>query len=35
VPISQYLLDVLPGLDRRSRSAIAQFTPARWFIARV
>ena len=34
VPPVDYLTDVLPGLDRRSRSAIAHLTPVRWFARR-
>ena len=28
--VKDYLLAVLPGLDRRKHSEIAQLTPARW-----
>jgi transposase len=34
IPIVDYLTDVLPGLDRRTRSVIAQLTPARWLANR-
>jgi transposase len=30
VPLKEYLLDVLPGLDRRKIAEIAQLTPSRW-----
>jgi transposase len=30
VPVKDYLLDVLPGLDRRKLSELPQLTPARW-----
>jgi transposase len=30
VPLKDYLLDVLPGLDRRKLPEIAQLTPSRW-----
>jgi transposase len=35
VPAKDYLLDVLPGLDRRKLSEIAQLTPSRWSAARI
>ena len=35
VPSKDYLLDVLPGLDRRKLSEVAQLTPSRWSAARV
>ena len=35
VPVKEYLLDVLPGLDRRKLSEIAQLTPSRWSAARI
>jgi transposase len=34
VPVKEYLIDVLPGLDRRTLSQVADLTPARWFAAR-
>ena len=34
VPVRDYLLDVLPGLDSRKLSAIARLTPANWSVAR-
>jgi transposase len=34
VPIKDYLLDVLPGLSRRTKSEYAPLTPARWLAAR-
>ncbi|HTX13784.1 MAG TPA: IS66 family transposase [Candidatus Baltobacteraceae bacterium] len=34
VPVRQYLLDVLPGLDQRKRSEVGSLTPARWSAAR-
>ncbi len=34
VPVKDYLLAVLPGLDNRKLSEIAQLTPARWSAAR-
>ena len=34
VPVKQYLLDVLPGLDRRKRSEVAKLTPAMWLVGR-
>jgi transposase len=34
LPIKDYLLDVLPGIDHRRLSEIAQLTPARWSAAR-
>lgn len=30
VPVKEYFTTVLPGLDRRKRSEIPNFTPARW-----
>jgi hypothetical protein len=30
VPVKEYLTTVLPGLDRRKRNEIPNFTPARW-----
>jgi transposase len=34
VPVKDYLLAILPGLDHRKRSAIADLTPNRWSAAR-
>jgi transposase len=34
VPVKDYMLDVLPGMDRRKLSEIAQLTPSRWSAAR-
>lgn len=34
VPLKDYLLDVLPGLDRRKLSEVALLTPNRWSAAR-
>lgn len=34
VPVREYLLDVLPGLDGRKLSEIARLTPANWSAAR-
>jgi transposase len=34
VPVREYLLDVLPGLDGRKLSEIAGLTPANWLAAR-
>ncbi len=34
VPIRDFLSDVLPGLDRRTLSQVADITPARWSAAR-
>jgi len=33
-PVKEYLMGVLPGLDRRTLSQIACLTPARWMAAR-
>jgi len=33
-PVKKYLGDVLPGLDRRTLSQVADLTPARWLAAR-
>jgi hypothetical protein len=33
-PVREYLADVLPGMDRRTLSQVAGFTPARWHAAR-
>jgi transposase len=30
LPVKNYLLDVLPGLQNRKLSEVAQLTPARW-----
>ena len=35
VPLKDYLLDILPGLDRRKLSEISNLTPSRWSAARV
>jgi transposase len=35
VPVKEYLLDILPGLDRRKLSDIAELTPSRWSAARI
>ena len=35
VPLKDYLLDVLPGLDRRKLSEVALLTPNRWSAARI
>ena len=35
IPVKEYLLDVLPGLNGRKLSEIAHLTPARWSVARV
>lgn len=35
VPLRDYLLDVLPGLDRRKLSEVALLTPSRWAAARI
>jgi transposase len=34
VPTKDYLLDVLPGMSRRTRSEYTQLTPARWLSTR-
>jgi transposase len=34
LPVKKYLSDVLPGLDRRMLSQLAELTPARWSAAR-
>jgi transposase len=34
LPVKQYLLDVLPGLQRRKLSEVPQRTPARWAASR-
>jgi transposase len=34
VPVKDYLLDILPGLDARKVSEVAQLTPSRWSAAR-
>jgi hypothetical protein len=34
VPVKEYLMDVLPGLGRRSMTEVAHLTPARWAQAR-
>ena len=33
-PVKEYLLSVLPGLDRRSLTQVANLTPARWLAGR-
>jgi len=33
-PVKDYLLDVLPGMDRRTLTEVASLTPARWLAAR-
>ena len=35
VPLKDYLLDVLPGLDNRKLSEVALLTPSRWSAARI
>jgi len=35
VPLKDYLLDVLPGLDRRKLSEVALLTPSRWAADRI
>ena len=30
MPVADYLLDILPGLERRTLSEVAPLTPARW-----
>jgi hypothetical protein len=35
VPVKEYLLNVLPGIDCRKLSEIAQLTPSRWSAARL
>jgi hypothetical protein len=34
LPLTEYLLDILPGMDRRSRLAVGEFTPRRWGASR-
>ena len=34
VPLKEYLLSILPGIDRRKLSEITQLTPSRWSAAR-
>ena len=34
VPVREYLLDVLPGLNRRKLSEVPHLTPARWAAGR-
>ena len=34
IPVKEYLLAVLPGLDRRTLSQVSELTPARWAAAR-
>jgi transposase len=33
-PVKEYLLGVLPGLDRRPLSQVASLTPSRWIVSR-
>jgi transposase len=35
VPLKDYLLAVLPGLDQRKLSEVAPLTPSRWAAARI
>jgi transposase len=35
MPVKEYLLDILPGMDRRKLSEIGQLTPSRWAAARL
>ena len=30
LPVKEYLIDVLPGMNRRKLTEVAQLTPARW-----
>jgi hypothetical protein len=32
--MTEYLLDILPGMANRNRSAVADFTPSRWLFRR-
>ena len=34
VPVKEYLLDVLPGMNQRKVSELTRLTPARWFAGR-
>jgi hypothetical protein len=34
LPVKPYLTEVLPGLDRKLRSEVRSFTPARWAASR-
>jgi transposase len=34
VPLKDYLLDVLPGMSRRTKSQYSQLTPSRWLASR-
>lgn len=34
IPVREYLLAVLPGLDRRPKSQVVDLTPSRWAVAR-
>ena len=34
VPVKEYLLDILPGMDRRKLSEIGRLTPSHWSAAR-
>jgi hypothetical protein len=33
-PVKAYLLDILPGMDQRKLSEVAELTPARWSVGR-
>jgi transposase len=33
IPVKDYLLDVMPGMSRRTKSELAQLTPARWLLS--
>jgi len=33
-PVKEYLLNILPGMDRRKLSEVAELTPARWSACR-
>jgi transposase len=33
-PVTEYLMDILPGMNRRKLSEVAQLTPARWSTSR-
>ena len=35
IPVKEYLLAVLPGMNRRTLSEVSLLTPARWNAARV
>jgi len=34
LPVKEYLMDILPGMNRRKLSEVAQLTPARWAASR-